>query len=196
MKVLTRIMAIAIAFTVVAGGARVVVSGRPAAAPVSPAPATESPHPAPAPVVVPAATPAPSKPPVVENPSTSRGKLIELSIDDQELIAWQDGVVIYRFVVSTGRAGYETPSGRFKVHTKYENRWSRTWKVWMPYAMFWHPKWGYAFHELPYKPGAPDRRIGASKLGTADSHGCVRINLGDARKLYEWAPVGTAVWIH
>ena len=131
--------------------------------------------------------------PDVENPT---GDLLEVSLADQRLTLWRDGAVVSRLVISTGRPGYETPAGHFRVHTKYLNRWSRTWKVWMPYAVFWHPTQGYAFHELPYYPGHEDRRIGASKLGRADSHGCVRVNLGDARKLYEFTRVGTPVWIH
>lgn len=128
--------------------------------------------------------------------STAAGKTIELDIAKQKLIAWEDGVVVYRFVVSTGRRGFSTPTGTFKIHTKYVKRWSRKWKVWMPYAMFWHPRHGYAFHELPYKPGREDQRIGKSRLGRPDSHGCVRVDVGDAKTLYDWAPVGTTVWIH
>ncbi|HVL89619.1 MAG TPA: L,D-transpeptidase [Actinomycetota bacterium] len=207
MKVLTRILAVAIAFAVVAGGAQVYVSSRrpvPAAVknPGAPAPGPPSESPAPSqppsdpvpPETLPPA-PKPTKKPVTA-PSKAQGKMIEVSIDDQELIAWQDGTIVYRFVISTGKAGYETPKGNWRIHTKYENRWSRKWKVWMPYAMFWHPEHGYAFHELPYKDGQPGKRLGASKLGRADSHGCVRVNVGDAKKLYDWAPVGTSVWVH
>jgi lipoprotein-anchoring transpeptidase ErfK/SrfK len=140
------------------------------------------------------ASPAPSA--VNPDPSNPTGDLLEVSKTDQRLTVWRDGVVVSRLKISTGRKGYETPSGHFKVHTKYRNRWSRTWKVWMPYAMFWHPTEGYAFHELPYYPGHENKRIGASKLGRADSHGCIRVNLGDAKTLYEFTRVGTPVWIH
>lgn len=154
-------------------------------------PATATPAPSP---TVESASPAPTA--VNPDPKNPTGDLLELSIREQRLTVWRDGTVVYRFVVSTGRKGYETPTGHFKVHTKYLNRWSRKWKVWMPYAMFWHPTQGYAFHELPYKPGQESRRIGASKLGTPDSHGCIRVNRGDARKLYDFTAKGTPVWIH
>ena len=200
MKLIIRILAVAIAFSALSGGAYLFAANRsasesvaitdPIVVPAEPEPSTDPTEPDPA------TEPAPTPPTESANPDPADGKLIELSIERQELIAWDNGVEVYRFVVSTGRRGYETPTGRFKVHTKYENRWSRKWKVWMPYAMFWHPKYGYAFHELPYKPSSPNKRIGASKLGRPDSHGCVRVNVGDAQKLYEWAPVGTSVWIH
>ncbi|MGH2784021.1 MAG: L,D-transpeptidase, partial [Actinomycetota bacterium] len=136
-------------------------------------------------------TPAPvTSNPDPENPS---GRLIEVSIKMQRLTAWRDGKLIYRFIISTGRAGYETPPGRYKILEKYENRWSRKWSVWMPYAMRWFE--GYFIHQLPHKDGS-NYNIGASKLGTPDSHGCVRVDVGDAQKLFEWTKVGTPVWVH
>lgn len=203
MRIATRIIAVAVAAALSAGGVRLYAeaSGRPAAAPaynfsgpLAPVDDFVAPRPVPRQVEPP---PAPEPPKVEEqfDPRLVRGKLIEASIKKQELTAWENGVVVYRFKISTGRRGYATPTGHFRVHTKYENRWSRKWKVWMPYAMFWHPRWGYAFHELPYRSD-PERRIGASRLGRRDSHGCVRINVGDGQRLYEWAPVGTEVWIH
>jgi lipoprotein-anchoring transpeptidase ErfK/SrfK len=169
---------------------------------VAPAPAVTAPAP-PAepvqPVVAPTPTASPAAPrPAALNPDPENrtGDLLEVSIADQRLIVWRDGVVVHRFTISTGRKGYETPTGHFRVHTKYLNRWSRKWKVWMPYAMFWHPTQGYAFHELPYYPGKANHPIGASKLGRRDSHGCIRVNRGDAKTLYDFTKVGTRVWIH
>lgn len=134
------------------------------------------------------ASPLPS--PDSANPT---GDLIEVSIDRQELTAWRDGAVVHRFRVSTGREGYETPTGRFKVRAKYERAWSRKWKVWMPYTLNFFQN--YNIHELPHRPGSRTR-IGASRLGTPDSHGCVRVGIGDAKLLYDWARIGTPVWIH
>lgn len=121
------------------------------------------------------------------------GRLIEVSIKRQRLTAWRDGKIVYRFVISTGREGYETPPGHYKILEKYENRWSRKWSVWMPYAMRFFE--GYFLHQLPHKDGS-SYNIGASKLGTPDSHGCVRIDVGDAEQLFKWTKVGTPIWIH
>ena len=121
------------------------------------------------------------------------GELIEVSIDDQRLTAWRDGKVVYRFVISTGRRGYETPAGHYKVAAKVKMGWSRKWSGWMPWML---PFYGnYSLHQLPHKDGS-SVNIGASKLGTPDSHGCVRVNVGDAEILFNWASVGTPVWVH
>ena len=159
---------------------------RPAALPptVTPSlPATEAPAPAWT------VEPSPENP----DPRHPDGDVIEISIAKQRLTAWRDGKVVYRFVISTGRAGYETPPGHYKILEKYENRWSRKWSVWMPYAMRWYQ--GYFIHQLPHKDGS-SYNIGASKLGRPDSHGCVRVNVGDAERLFRWTKVGTPVWVH
>jgi lipoprotein-anchoring transpeptidase ErfK/SrfK len=127
------------------------------------------------------------------DPEHPSGDVIEVSIDRQRLIAWRDGVAEYLFTVSTGRPGYETPTGHFRIRAKYLKGWSRKWQVVMPYTLNFFQN--YNFHELPHRPGSKVR-IGASRLGTPDSHGCVRVGVGDAKLLYEWARVGTPVWIH
>ncbi|MGH2829974.1 MAG: L,D-transpeptidase [Actinomycetota bacterium] len=121
------------------------------------------------------------------------GKFIELSIAKQRLVAWENGRPVMEFAISTGRPGYRTPAGRFKVRAKGTRWWSRKWKVWMPYAMNFHRN--YNLHSLPHARGSR-RLIGASSLGRPASHGCVRIGPSNAKRLYSWTPVGTPVWIH
>jgi lipoprotein-anchoring transpeptidase ErfK/SrfK len=127
------------------------------------------------------------------DPLNRTGDVIEVSIAKQRLTAWRDGKVVYRFVISTGRPGYDTPTGHYKVIVKIKNAWSRKWSVWMPWAMNWHGN--YFIHQLPHKDGS-SVNIGASNLGEPASHGCVRVNVRDAEKLFVWASVGTPVWVH
>jgi lipoprotein-anchoring transpeptidase ErfK/SrfK len=133
--------------------------------------------------------------PVAMNPDTlhRHGDLIEVSIEKQRLTAWHDGHIVHRFEISTGRPGYETPTGHYKVIAKIKNAWSRKWSVWMPWAMNWHGN--YFIHQLPHKDGS-SVDIGASRLGHPDSHGCVRVGVGNAETLFHWASVGTPVWVH
>lgn len=131
-------------------------------------------------------------PPALD-PARTAGKVIEISIAQQVLTAWQDGVVVMRFKISTGRPGYRTPKGVFSVRAKGLRWWSRKWSVWMPYAMNFYSN--YNLHGLPYASD-PTRLIGASQLGRPASHGCVRIGPDDARALYQWTPLRTPVWIH
>ena len=151
----------------------------------------------------PSITPSPTAPPISPVPTAPArvnpdrqnptGRLIEISLTKQRLTAWNDGVVVLRTLVSTGMPGYETPRGHFTVRYKSANAWSRTWGVWMPWALNVYR--GYFIHQLPHYPGSKVN-IGASTLGTAASHGCVRVGIPDAERLYRWARVGTPVWIH
>lgn len=189
MRTFTRVTIVAVALAALSAGAAAFQS-RSEAQPVTAAtPASPPP------------TQAPQDPPrsfprhVRMNPDAANptGDLLEVSIAKQRLTVWRDGLVVYRFVISTGRPGYETPAGHYRILNKVANAWSRKWSVWMPWAMRWHN--GYFFHQLPHKPGS-SINIGATKLGTADSHGCVRVNVGDAETLYRWTAVGTPVWVH
>jgi lipoprotein-anchoring transpeptidase ErfK/SrfK len=155
----------------------------PVIAPAAPAPAAPAPLPAPS-----QATSLAVKP----DPAHRAGPLIEISLARQRLTAWQDGHVVLTVPISTGRPGCETPPGRYRILSKAPTVWSRTWKVWMPYAMRWHR--GYFIHQLPHRPGS-STPIGARRLGRPDSHGCVRVGLGDAERLYRWTRIGTPVWI-
>lgn len=108
---------------------------------------------------------------------------------------------------STGRTWeFVTPLGEFRVRNKIEN------PVWIK------PDWAFVESKEPIPPpGDPARRaegeLGAfvlslgdgylihgtkyeEFLGTAVSHGCVRLGADNLKKLYETAPVGTKVYIY
>ena len=104
-----------------------------------------------------------------------------------------NGSVFMSTLVSTGRPGYATPRGHFAVLGKYRNAWSAQWGVWMPWALWFYGD--YFIHQLPHYPGS-SINIGGSTLGTPASHGCVRVGIPAAERLYRWARVGMPVWIH
>jgi hypothetical protein len=123
----------------------------------------------------------------------AKGDLIEISIRTQRLTAWRDGKVVMHFPISTGRPGYATPRGHYKVIYKNRAAWSSKWKVVMPWAMNWYGN--YFIHQLPHYPGS-SVNIGASELGRPASHGCVRVGVGNAEALYRWTAMYTPVWVH
>ena len=47
---------------------------------------------------------------------------------------------------------------------------------------------------LPYWPSG--YREGTNHLGIPVSHGCVRLGIGPAKTLYDWAEIGTTVAIY
>jgi len=118
------------------------------------------------------------------------GKAIIIDLSDQTLSYYEDGYRKGTFLTSTGAAGYATPSGEHKINAKAENAYSKRYGLFMPYWMSFIGGL-YGIHELPYWPNG--YREGSGHLGTPVSHGCVRLGIGPAQELYEWAEIGTPV---
>ncbi len=109
------------------------------------------------------------------------GHRIEVLLDRQ-LTLVIDGERVARILdVSTGKPGFETLTGSWKVARKEERSWSVPYKVWLPWATYIIG--GYAFHEYPDVPPYPA------------SHGCVRVPAWDAEWLYRQTPFGTLVTV-
>jgi hypothetical protein len=127
--------------------------------------------------------------------STSTKKLsqsIEINLKTQKLTYYVGGVAWKEFTVSSGKASTPTPKGKFKIVDKILKAWSHTYKLWMPYWLGLNSS-GIGIHELPFWPNG--YREGANHLGTPVSHGCIRLDIGPAKYLYDRLPVGTEVTI-
>ena len=99
--------------------------------------------------------------------------VVHISRSSQSMTVTRDGQPLYHWVVSTGRAGYGTPSGVF-----HPQRLARTWfsrayyNSPMPYSIFFYG--GYAIHGT----------YAIRQLGGPASHGCVRLYPGNAATLF------------
>jgi hypothetical protein len=125
-------------------------------------------------------------------PFYSQGKYIDVSIAKQVMTLFEDGKEKDQFLVSTGKYGMPTPTGEYKVQRKEEKHWSYTYKLWMPYSMNFTG--GYYIHELPFWPNGYHE--GENHLGRRVSHGCVRLGIGPAKYVFDWAEIGTSIYIH
>jgi L,D-transpeptidase catalytic domain len=99
--------------------------------------------------------------------------LVSVSKSQQRVAVVVNGAETYRWPVSTGKRGHETPSGTFRP-IRLERHWySRQYELTpMPWAMFFHR--GYALHGT----------MEAYNLGRAASHGCVRLRPDNAATLF------------
>ena len=120
------------------------------------------------------------------------GKYIKVDISDQAMTIYGDGELKGIYKVSTGKPGYRTPTGDFKVLRESANVWSKACQCWMPYALEF--KSGLFIHELPLWPGGA--REGENHLGIPVSHGCIRLGIGPAKEVFDFADIGTPVIIH
>ena len=100
--------------------------------------------------------------------------LINIDKAKQKMTVFLDGVEKYDWPISTGRAGYSTPSGTYTATSMNEVWYSKEWdNAPMPHSIFFR-KDGYAIH------GSYE----VKNLGRPASHGCVRISPENAATLY------------
>jgi lipoprotein-anchoring transpeptidase ErfK/SrfK len=126
------------------------------------------------------------------------GRVIVISLRDQELEALQDGVVLQDTIITSGRPALPTPVGNWTVTAKYSPyHFVSPWPKGSPY--YYNPSWvnqamlfhddGYFVHDAPwrthYGPGS-DSEFGGT-------HGCVNVPATPMNWLYGWAPIGTPV---
>jgi hypothetical protein len=86
-----------------------------------------------------------------------------------------DGQQRYSWPVSTGRPGYDTPNGSFKINRMDADHFSQEWdNAPMPHTMFFDLH-GHAIHGF----------FDVKHLGLAVSHGCVRLSPDHAAILFD-----------
>lgn len=119
-------------------------------------------------------------------------KRIEIDTKRQELAYLIDNVKINTFKISTGKPATPTPKGSFKIKNKYARAWSKKYKLWMPYWLGIKDG-SFGLHELPEWPNG--FKEGANHIGKPVSHGCIRLSVGQAEIIYQWADIGTPVII-
>jgi lipoprotein-anchoring transpeptidase ErfK/SrfK len=107
---------------------------------------------------------------------------------------FDQGVILETYLISSGKRGMETPKGNFKIENKAPRPWSKEYGLFMPNWMALMPSGKVGIHELPEWPGG--YKEGQSHLGTPVSHGCVRLGVGAAKKVYDWAEIGTSVIVY
>lgn len=127
-------------------------------------------------------------------PKVAIGKYIDINLSTQVMVTFQDGIVLDAYLVSSGKRGMDTPIGEYSIRNKAPRPWSKQYSLYMPHWMALTADGKYGIHELPEWPGG--YKEGKNHLGTPVSHGCVRLGVGPAKTVYDWAEVGTAVNIH
>ena len=99
--------------------------------------------------------------------------LIQIDKAAQQMTVSADGELLYTWPVSTGRAGYNTPSGQFQPSSMEKEHYSRQWdNAPMPHSIFFTHE-GHAIHGTNHPIN-----------GQAASHGCVRLSEEHAALLY------------
>jgi ankyrin repeat protein len=117
---------------------------------------------------------------IADAPSPDKYR-IEISLGSQSATLYRDNTPALHTGISTGKAGFSTPTGQFVITDKKLKHVSTIYKVEMPFFMRLSCR-DFGMHE-GYVPDYPA------------SHGCIRLPSDAARRLYKEVPIGTLVTI-
>lgn len=136
----------------------------------------------------------------LEPVALSGSKAIRIFLRQQRAYLLQGGVVIKTYRISSGAPKTPTPTGTFRIYKKQDLRVSSLAVPYrMPHYMAFTPNEAFGLHGLPYLGRAAEDsaywREARAHIGIPVSHGCIRFLPEEAAEIYEWADVGTPVFI-
>jgi hypothetical protein len=108
-------------------------------------------------------------------------KWVHIDLGEQVLGAYEGDRLVFAAAISTGKRGWETREGLFRVwrkvaHATMHGERERYYVEEVPYTLFFHGE--EALHAA-FWHGA---------FGSAVTHGCVNLSPPDAKWLFEWSP--------
>ena len=112
---------------------------------------------------------------------------IDVDLSQQRVYAFEGEQIVDTFRVSTGKSQTPTVTGKFKIYVKYRSAdmsGSDYFLADVPYVMYFYRDYG--LHGTYWH----------TNFGTPMSHGCVNLKTKDAKWLFDWASVGTVVFVH
>lgn len=117
---------------------------------------------------------------------------LEVNLSSQYLIAWYGNTRVNETYVSTGKPGFDTPTGTYYVLYRYRYQ---TMSGCIQGECYYVPdvpwvqyftNYGHALHGAYWH----------NDFGRTRSHGCINLPLWFAEWLWNWATYGTRLWIH
>lgn len=134
-----------------------------------------------------------NKPSDVPNGDTGIKKQIKIDLSQQKAFLYENGQFMKEFTISSGKIDTPTPTGKFRVIHKQDMVYSKIAGCWLGFWVGFTNDGKYGFHETPVCEG---KREGEDKMGAPASAGCLRLKLGDAEQLYNWAEIETPIEIY
>jgi lipoprotein-anchoring transpeptidase ErfK/SrfK len=112
--------------------------------------------------------------------------LRKMTVSTVEEIGSESIVLNTYTIISKGKPGsyYETPTGSYDIKSKEYNHFSSLGAVYMPYSMQFYGN--FFIHGIPYHPDG-------TRVSSAYSGGCIRMNDNDAQEIFAFADYNTKV---
>jgi lipoprotein-anchoring transpeptidase ErfK/SrfK len=115
------------------------------------------------------------------------GRWIDVDLSEQMLRAYDGADLVASFLVSTGIDLYPTETGQYHIYVKYLSSPMRGDDYYLPdvpYSLYYSGD--FSIHGTYWH----------HNFGTPMSHGCINMDINDAKWLYHWSSIGTLVNIH
>ena len=138
---------------------------------------------------------APVAPIPVPDDAPWEGKWIDIQLTQQLMVAYEGRTPVRTIVVTTGMPGWETPTGYYAINTRVENETMDSDAIGAEYfyklenVLYtqYFTNRGHAFHYAWWR--TPET------IGRPGSHGCINMLLEDSEFMWNWATIGTPVYI-
>ena len=124
---------------------------------------------------------------------------IDVSLADQRVKIMRKDQVLYTMICSTGSGGDRgTPTGTYSIQgERGETFFNASSGEGANYWVSWKDHGVYLFHSVPIDASGKYIEKEAEELGQkANSHGCIRLTVADAKWFYEQALYGMKVVVH
>lgn len=132
-------------------------------------------------------------------PVLREGDWVDVSLTDQRVKIMRKDHVLYTMICSTGSGGdRRTPTGTYAIQSERgETFFNESSGEGANYWVSWKDHGVYLFHSVPIDASGDYIEEEAEELGKkANSHGCIRLTVADAKWFYEHALYGMQVVIH
>lgn len=119
-------------------------------------------------------------------PTITVGKQLVVDLSDQMVYAYNDGLLVYSVMGSTGLPATPTVQGDYKIYNRVPSQTMSGPGYWLPgvnWVQYFYQ--GYAFHTAYWH----------DNWGQPMSHGCVNLPEEAAKWLYDFATIGTPVHV-
>lgn len=119
-------------------------------------------------------------------------KRIDVNLSEQRLTLLEGGTPVFTCLVSSGKSGYSTPTGNYRIYSKNwvapmgsaEGAAEPYYISDVPFVMWFNGS--YSIHGAYWH----------NEFGNVRSHGCVNVPVDAAEQIFGWASVGTPVTVH
>jgi len=126
-------------------------------------------------------------------------QLIHISLAKQMMYVYEDNELIISTPITSGRNNFETIRGKFRVYTKQRGKLMKSpfpeeeYELWVDYWLGFSG--AYGIHDACNSTDCWRTKFGGASYVYNGSHGCINTPYNAVKFIYNWAKVGTTVYV-